>query len=382
MKFGWPTRSMRRCTSKPLNWTRLILELLEARDCPAAPQLTMSAVVLSGQTVQVTGTVTDSDPASVSIALGGVLSGTAQADAYGNFAFTGQVSSLGTIYGQATDAEQLTSDVVDAVLSASAPSLTLNATYHEDGTVTLAGQVTDDSPGNLTVTFAGPVNAQVITADDGSFSYTTGAWGPGDQQASVSDIWGQSSNSAVVTLNAFAPSAISLSAANNPDGSVTLAGQVTADLPAGLNVTLWGAVNAQVTTDSDGSFSYTTTGWDLGDVYAYATNGWGQSTPSSQVALSAAAPAVTFNASFNPDGTVTLTGQVSSPLPANLPVMLTGVVNTQVTTAAGRLVQLHHDGRQPRRRGGDHHGFVGPGVRPRSLQFEGGRPRRHPQHGL
>ena len=211
-------------------------------------------------------------------------------------------------------------------MRADAPAVTLNTDYNSDGSVTVSGQVASVAPGNLTVTLTGGVNAQVTTAEDGTFSYTTTAYMFGNVQATTTDPWGQQSAPAQATLTPAAP-VISLNPpVYGPNGSVTLSGQVTANDPGNLTVTLTGMVNTQVTTNPDGTFSYTTTTWGLGDVQATTTDTWGQGSNAAHVTLTNTAPVITgFAAYEQPDNMWTFEGQVTDEWAPGLNVRLGGL---------------------------------------------------------
>ena len=68
--------------------TLLALEALESRDCPSAPTITLSATTLPGHNVQLSGTVTDSNPANVRVSFSGVVSGSTTTDSTGQYSFT------------------------------------------------------------------------------------------------------------------------------------------------------------------------------------------------------------------------------------------------------------------------------------------------------
>jgi hypothetical protein len=103
-------RPVRRRPSRLTRGSRLRLERLDARDCPAAPVLTSTSVswLTNGQ-VLVRGTVQDENPAGVVIHLSGGLVGSATADATGRYSVQLTPTAAGALYVQALDTEGLTS---------------------------------------------------------------------------------------------------------------------------------------------------------------------------------------------------------------------------------------------------------------------------------
>src|SRR5262245_57698906 len=85
--------------------------------CPAAPVITsFNATVLSGHMVSLTGTVADENPAGVQVMFSGVASGSATANAAGQFSLTTPASTLGTINAQARDTQMLCSQSKSSTL--------------------------------------------------------------------------------------------------------------------------------------------------------------------------------------------------------------------------------------------------------------------------
>jgi hypothetical protein len=121
-----------------------------------APQLTLTSQPLnSGRLVELSGTVTDSDPTGVTVTFSGVVSASTTPDAAGYYVCAAQASALGDVSAVATDGEGLSSEAAQAVVTSPAPTLTLAVAYGTQRTITLSGRVTDDQPGACTVTFTG-----------------------------------------------------------------------------------------------------------------------------------------------------------------------------------------------------------------------------------
>jgi hypothetical protein len=239
------------------------VESLEGRDCPAGPVITsFTATILTGHSVRLSGTVTDPDPASVSISFGGPVGGMAYADANGNFSYTADASGVGAETATPMDGQPMGGDTVTTQITAAASSLTLNVAPGTRNMVTLSGQVTAGAPGGLTVAFNGVVSGTATTNVDGTFQVTLPASGVGQIQATVTDIWGQTAASPPVTVKSNAPVIENFQAAQQPDGTWIFTGTVIDECPSGLTVQLGGIpalMGKTVTVRDDGTFSFTAT---------------------------------------------------------------------------------------------------------------------------
>lgn len=301
-------------------------EVLETRDCPAAPQLMMfTSTIMQGQTVQLSGRVMDENPGSVSINFSGVASGTTMADTQGHFQFQTTASQLGTVYAQASDNEWLTSQIAESILSAPPPTLTVNLTQGAGRMVTLCGQVKAASPSNLTVCFTGQVAGTTTTSSTGSFAYTAQAAALGAITAEVTDIWGQQSSSVQVVVASNAPG-VTLTVSQGANRTVYIQGQVTDESPGGINVTLSGVVSAVVTTTSNGMFTYSGTASSLGGITASAANCWGLTGSASATLINAAPSIVDFQAVNVVNNTWVIQGRVVDEFAAGLIVHLTSTI--------------------------------------------------------
>ena len=240
----------------------LSLEALEERNCPAtsAPQITLTAHPLnSGRLVELAGTVTDSDPATVTITFGGVVSASTTANASGNYDCTAQASGLGTVSAVGSDSMGLTSNTAQATLTSTAPSLTLSIAYGSQRSVTLSGQVTDDQAGACTVQFTGVATGSTTTNAGGTYSLTVNASQLGTVQATVQNPWGQTS-AAQVTATSAAPSITNFRAIREVGNVWTFQGQVTDESAQGLVVRFGGLPSLQgqtATVRADGTFYLT-----------------------------------------------------------------------------------------------------------------------------
>ena len=191
------------------------------RECPAfigpgsplAPSITwFSAQVLPGHMAVLSGVVSDSSPSGCSVTFSGAASGSTGCDGSGDFSYTTSSANLGKVFAVARDGAGLWSGPVRAFISVPPPVVSLSLTYGSETTVTLSGQVTDLDASSLAVTFTGVVSGSVAVNSDGTFSLTTTATGLGTIQASTTDLWGQASNTAQVTVSASPPSITSFTA--------------------------------------------------------------------------------------------------------------------------------------------------------------------------
>jgi hypothetical protein len=236
------------------------VERLERRDCPTGPTITLEGAVLANHQVQLSGTVIDDDPSTVTIYFSGVAWGSTKADASGNYSYTTSPTSLGNVYAWGMDSQQLTSILAMVQLTKPAPTITLAISYGSQKNVTLSGTVTDLDAGGRTVNFSNTVARSVVTSADGTFRLTTQAVGRGTIQAFVMDLWGQSATPAQVNVTSNAPVISDFVASEGTNNYWTFTGKVTDESAAGLTVTLGGVTGldgSKVTVQADGTFSFT-----------------------------------------------------------------------------------------------------------------------------
>jgi hypothetical protein len=119
---------------------------------------------------------------------------------------------------------------------------------------------------------------------------------------------------------------LTLSVVSGPGGSATVSGQVSGGAaPGGLTVTLTGVVSGTVTTNADGTFTFTGPTSGPGQIQATVTDDAG-STATASVNLSPAPPTiVNFGAVNNGNNSWTFTGQVQGPYAAGMIVTLGGI---------------------------------------------------------
>jgi hypothetical protein len=280
--LNFSTRNWGRSAPYRPRRTVLGVERLETRNCPAGPSISsLTATVLANKVVSLTGTVTDSNPASVTVTFSGVLAGSTPANAGGSFSYWATGTNVGMVSAVAVDGQNLASPSVPVMVSTPAPNVTLAVTYGSKTNVTLSGTVTDVDAGSLTITFSGEVTGSVRTNPNGSFSYTAAAAGPGSVTASTVDLWNQASNNATVYLTDQAPTITNFQATQGPSGW-TFTGTVTCydQSSAGLTVTFGGfpdLAGKTTTVQANGTFTFTIqlSSSDHGSADAVTTDWWG-----------------------------------------------------------------------------------------------------------
>jgi hypothetical protein len=290
LMFGFLTRGQRpkRHIPRVAPRARLNVEALEQRYClstPSVPSLTFNAQALPGHAVQLSGSVTDAKPSSVSISFSGAAAGSTYADAKGNYSYVTSQASLGQVSATATDGQGLTSNTATATISVPMPTITIGLTYGTGRTVTLSGAVTDLDAASLTVTFTGVVSGSTPTGTGGSFSFTAQATGLGTVTATVVNLWGEQSNPANISVSPAAP-VVSQFQAVEQDGPLhyfTFSGTVSdsSQSSAGDWVTLGGSASisgkkAQVQSDGTWSITIQMQANENCTATAQAQDAWGQ----------------------------------------------------------------------------------------------------------
>jgi hypothetical protein len=281
--FGLAARPRKPVSSVWKNRARLGVESLERRDCPAAPVITsFSVTVLQNKMVTLQGTLTDTDPSTTWVSLGGNVNGSVEADVNGNFSTTLTASALGTVTALATDSAGLTSSQSTATIAVAPPQITLTLTYGTGHQLLLSGTVTDNSPNGLKVTITGivPPGSAATTDGLGNYSTTLTAMRLGDVSATTVDCWGQASNTATVTASNTAPVVANLWASAGKYDTWTITGTVTDEHAAGLTVTFSGlpALNGKTAVvQADGTFTLNVMipPNQSGYIYAQTHDWWG-----------------------------------------------------------------------------------------------------------
>ncbi|MFO0970590.1 MAG: hypothetical protein U0793_34025 [Gemmataceae bacterium] len=291
-----------------------------------APTLTLNVVAGPGRTVTLSGVLSDDGAvAGRTVSFFGPVVGSTITASDGSFSFTTQAMSLGTVQATATD-DWGQMGLATAPIPNQAPVLTLQINHGAGRTVTLSGDVSDESPGGNTVFFSGAVAGSVVTDPSGHFSYTTDALYLGTVQAMTSDVWGQMSNMAQVNVASSAPT-LTLQVAYGAGRMVTLSGVVSDESPGGQLVSFSGMVVGSTLTNPDGSFSFTAQASALGSVAARTVDAWGLLSDPGAVTLTSDAPVIeTFTVAYNADHYVTLQGRVTDESLDGLLVQFSGAV--------------------------------------------------------
>ena len=309
---------------------RLAVELLESRDCPSG--LTLSAQVLAGHQVELSGMLQADQPSGLPVTFSGAVVGSTTTDANGYFDYTTSSATLGSVFADAVDQNQEPIDTAQATIATNAPAITLSSTYSSQYGVTLTGAVSGIDAAGATVSISGVASGSVTTDGSGNFTLATSFSGPGTISASTTDPWGQSADGAVVTVDS--PPSVTLNALVLPDHQVMLSGVVSGAEPSGATITFSGAASGSTTTDSSGYYSFTTSSASLGAVYAVATDMQQHSSDTTEAAIATAAPTITLSRTYNAQNSITLTGTMTGIDAAYAAVPFSGIVNTATTTDA------------------------------------------------
>jgi hypothetical protein len=149
--------------------------------------------------VELRGTVWDNHPEQDTITFTGVAAGTTTVDAGGNFDFVTVASGLGTVTAQAIRPSQVTSLLVNSVVTSARPVISsFQVIRGPGGTWTFQGTVSDESPAGIVVQFSGNATVSGLTAtcdQNGNFSVTFYAANLcGYVTADCSDVWGLIAN--------------------------------------------------------------------------------------------------------------------------------------------------------------------------------------------
>jgi large repetitive protein len=273
------TRSPKKAASSLRRHAHPGVEQLETRYCPSSLQILSFTATPenSGKWVDLHGTISDPNPASVAITFSGVASGTAYANASGTFDLEVVASSLGVVSASGMDLSGSTASA-NATVTDVAPTLTMNLAYGANKTVILSGKVTDAQAGGMVVTFSGVATGTTTTDANGNYSVTLTPTALGQITATTTDVWGLSSAAASVTVTNTAPT-ITLVATQH--GNIwTFSGHVTDDYATGLVVTFSGPADINGKTavvGGDGNFSLTVvlSPNDAGWITATVTDWWG-----------------------------------------------------------------------------------------------------------
>jgi hypothetical protein len=235
--------------------------IAEASLSVAAPTLSLWAVANPDGTATVSGQVNADAPGGLIVIFSGAVSGTVATNPDGSFSVQTPINYSGTIEAFTQDVWGQPSNMALAnIASNGGPSLSLSVSYGAGLTITLSGQVADDSPGGLTIVFSGAASGSVVTNPDGTFSLTLQANELGDIQAVVYDSSGAQTD-AQVTLSRNPPVITQFMAEQESLQLWTFTGTVSDDSgTAGLVVTFSASkvpsLNGQTAVvNADGTFT-------------------------------------------------------------------------------------------------------------------------------
>ena len=312
---------------------------LEARDCPA---VTLSTLIQPGHMVQLTGTVTGSQVAGVTLMFGGATSGGTVTDSNGNYSYMPSYASLGTVTAYQLDQSWQPIASAQATIAVADPTLTLSIAYGSNNSVTLSGKMTDVDAGGRYVTISGASSGMTMTNSTGDFSFTTTPMNLGAIHASATNQWGQVANSTDITVTNNRPVIEDFVAIHNYGNLWTFQGRVTDESPMGLTVHFGGmpSLNGQTATvQGDGSFTSTRylTDGETGTATASTTDYYGQasdlaSASSGSSSSNSSTSQITLSALVQPGHMVQLTGSVTGSPVAGVVVMFNGAAYGSTTT--------------------------------------------------
>jgi hypothetical protein len=232
--------------------------------------------------VQLSGTVTGGQIGGVTVNFSGAAVGSTTTDVNGAYSYTSSSAALGLVFATELDAKHNPIAGAGAAITVADPAVTLSIAYGAQNSVTLSGTLTDIDAGGETVTLSGVAAGSVVTDSNGNFSLTTTASGLGAIDATTTDLWGQTSNTAEVMVAPAAPVIDSFVAIYEGNNLWHFSGHVNAANPEGMTIT-FGGVNGvlagQTTTVSaDGTFAvaFFLPEGTYGIASAVTTDGFGQ----------------------------------------------------------------------------------------------------------
>jgi hypothetical protein len=253
-----PVRPARRTLSS----TRLTLETLEGRDCPSSsPVINVLSALKIGNTLVTSGTVSDESPGTTLIRLRNAITVDIMANPDGTFQDIRPFAGGTRVMAQAEDEDGMKSGFkVTSIVTPTdaAPIITLYHSWGANKSVTLSGQVVDEYPSGLTVTFSGAYSGSTTTDSNGFFTLTYTASSLGSVTASTVDASSQSSNTPSTTLSNMAPVITSFTYTYEGNGYYLFVGTVYDEFVEGLVVAFDGLATLQSQTANvlaDGTFS-------------------------------------------------------------------------------------------------------------------------------
>jgi hypothetical protein len=298
----------------------------------------LNAEILPGHQVEFTGNASDNGNFDgITINFYGDTVGATTTDAEGDFDFTTQEAVLGSVYAIATDAEQNQSQPTFASLATDTPVVALAVQQVTANSVTVSGTISDVDHAYQPIQISGITNGTASTDANGNFTFTGYVSNVGEIDASATDEWGQTSNTADVTVSSLPVAnspTLSLYAQILPGQQVELTGQLLDANPAGATVTFSGAATGSTTTDANGNFSFIADSASLGTVYASAVDQAQQTTNLAHATIADSGPIITFTVSSMSQTSVTITGSVTDVDKQGISVQASGFASGSTLTDA------------------------------------------------
>lgn len=255
------------------------------------PQIDMFQANAGGpdKDVFVSGAVSANAPDGLTVTFSGSAglgATSATTDSNGNFGLLTTAKQLGEITATVTDVWGITSSPLTTGIMCNPPEIT-NLMVEATGQgkqVIVSGSVSASAPAGLTVSFSGSAGlgaSSATTDSDGNFSVTTSAAQLGEVDATVTDVWGETSPVASTTLSVMPPMIEGFGAVQLQGGEWEFEGTVAGPDAADDTVQLSGMTSTTATPDASGYFSvivYLGSN-PTGTEYAVATDIWGQQGP-------------------------------------------------------------------------------------------------------
>lgn len=205
-------------------------------------------------------------------------------------------------------------EALEARYCPSAPELYLQAPSLSGHTVQLNGQVTDSNPASVQITISGVVSGTTTADSSGYFSFVGTASEQGTISAVGVDGDGLTSNTAQTQVAVSNPTISEFQIEDVVHRNVTIVGTVTDEDPAGLTVTVSGAVSGSMVTDNNGVFSAILPASALGSIQAVVTDSWGLTSATAKVTLTAVPPDIEdFGAANTAGNWWTISGYIPGP---------------------------------------------------------------------
>lgn len=270
----------RRPSRKVERSCRLGIEVLEDRACPST-YLSLFSQVQSGHVLQVSGSAYGDEIAGVNVSFSGAASGSATTNSNGQFTYSTNQATLGTLAAVGTTPSSQSTNTVYTTVTCMFPTISMSLSYGTQRNVTVSGTLTSIDAAGRNITLTGVLSGTAVTDSTGHFSYTGAASALGAIDATTTDLWGQSSNTAEVVCVSNAPTIDTFTAYTNYANLWFFQGHVTDENACGLTISFGGLTQlagqtAVVQADGTFSFSIQLPANITGTATAITTDWWGQ----------------------------------------------------------------------------------------------------------